>query len=619
MKKFLLCGLITVQMITQTLAGGVKPPKAPYRFSVDLTKTDADKLNVNLIVPSRNKKEVVYYMPKIVPGTYANYDFGRFVSNFEARDKKGRLLPVEQLDPNSWRIKSANTLNRISYTVEDTWDSSLPGEFVFEPGGTNIEENKNFILNPHGFFGYIDDQKRTPYEVNITRPADFFGSTSLTTAKSSGNTDTYYVGSYNELVDAPIMYNRPDTTTLKIGGADILVSVYSPNKVLSSKDVAKTIGPMLDAQKKYLGGTLPIQKYAFLIYLFDKPTASGKMGALEHSYSSMYCLPEGQAEQLAQTVRDVASHEFFHILTPLSIHSEQIHDFNFNQPEMSKHLWLYEGVTEYFAGHMQVTQGLIDLNQYAEMILEKLFAADQYDQTLPFTEMSKHCLDKHKDQYDNVYQKGALIGLALDIRLRQLSGGKYGLQQLMADLAKQYGKDKPFRDEELFDQIAKITFPEIRSFFARYVEGTEPLPLQETFGSVGITYKDKMAVRAITLGNIQLGYNPDNQRIIVAATSQLNDFGRKMGYQDKDELVSINGQPLTVQNAQQVLTDFRDKTKEGDLLEIMVARKDDKGKEKLVKLSQKVEAVESEQKHVFMPDENASEAQIALRKAWLMQ
>jgi C-terminal processing protease CtpA/Prc len=128
-----------------------------------------------------------------------------------------------------------------------------------------------------------------------------------------------------------------------------------------------------------------------------------------------------------------------------------------------------------------------------------------------------------------------------------------------------------------------------------------------------------MAVRAITLGNIQLGYNPDNQRIIVAATSQLNDFGRKMGYQDKDELVSINGQPLTVQNAQQVLTDFRDKTKEGDLLEIMVARKDDKGKEKLVKLSQKVEAVESEQKHVFMPDENASEAQIALRKAWLMQ
>lgn len=619
MKKLLLCGLIAVQMLTQAVAGGPKPAKAKaaYRFSVDLTKVQADKLNINLIVPAQKKKEVVYYMPKIVPGTYANYDFGRFVSNFEARDKKGRVLPVTQLDPNSWRIEGARSLNRISYTVEDTWDSSLPGEAVFEPGGTNIEENKNFVLNTHGFFGYLDNQKRARYEVNITKPQGFYGSTSLTAAKSEGNTDTYYVDSYNELVDAPMMYNEPDTTILKVGGADILVSVYSPNKVLSSKDVAKTIGPMLDAQRQYLGGTLPIQKYAFLIYLFDKPTASGNMGALEHSYSSMYCLPEGQAEQLAQTVRDVAAHEFFHILTPLSIHSEQIHDFDFNQPEMSKHLWLYEGVTEYFAGHMQVHQGLIDLNQYAEMILEKLFSADQFNQTLPFTEMSKNCLDKHKDQYSNVYQKGALIGLCLDIKLRQLSGGKYGLQNLMADLSKQYGKEKAFRDDELFDQIAKLTYPEIRTFFARYVEGSEPLPLEEVFGAVGITYKEKMAVKGITLGNIELGYNPETQRIMVASTAKLNDFGRKMGYQEKDEIKTINGQELTVQNAQQVLTDFRDNTKEGDPLEIVVVRKDEKGQDKEVKLVRKVESVESEQRHAFVPAENPTEAQVALRKAWL--
>jgi hypothetical protein len=31
-----------------------------------------------------------------------------------------------------------------------------------------------------------------------------------------------------------MMYNQPDTTVLKVGGADILVSVYSPIKVLSS-------------------------------------------------------------------------------------------------------------------------------------------------------------------------------------------------------------------------------------------------------------------------------------------------------------------------------------------------------------------------------------------------
>jgi PDZ domain-containing secreted protein len=126
-----------------------------------------------------------------------------------------------------------------------------------------------------------------------------------------------------------------------------------------------------------------------------------------------------------------------------------------------------------------------------------------------------------------------------------------------------------------------------------------------------------MAVKGITLGNIELGYNPETQRIIVASTAKLNDFGRKMGYQDKDEIKTLNGKELNVKNAQEVLTDFRDNTKEGDPLEIVVIRKDDKGQDKEVKLTQKVEAVESEQRHAFVPAENPTEAQTALRKAWL--
>jgi C-terminal processing protease CtpA/Prc len=149
------------------------------------------------------------------------------------------------------------------------------------------------------------------------------------------------------------------------------------------------------------------------------------------------------------------------------------------------------------------------------------------------------------------------------------------------------------------------------------VEGNEPLPLEEVFGAVGITYKEKMAVKGITLGNIELGYNPATQRIIVANTAKLNDFGRKMGYQEKDEIKSINGKELTVQNAQEVLTDFRDNTKEGDPLNIVVIRKDEKGQDKEVKLTQKVESVETEQRHAFVPAESPTEAQITLRKAWL--
>src|SRR5262245_41644756 len=111
------------------------------------------------------------------------------------------------------------------------------------------------------------------------------------------------------------------------------------------------------AQKEYLGGTLPVNKYAFIFYFTDQPVTS--YGALEHSYSSMYFMPERSIEDLNQNLRDVAAHEFFHIVTPLTVHSEEIADFDFNNPKMSQHLWMYEGATEYFAGNMQVKYGLI--------------------------------------------------------------------------------------------------------------------------------------------------------------------------------------------------------------------------------------------------------------------
>jgi hypothetical protein len=60
-------------------------------------------------------------------------------------------------------------------------------------------------------------------------------------------------------------------------------------------------------------------------------------------------------------VTDIAAHEFFHVVTPLNIHSEIIEHFNFVMtPVPSRHLWLYEGTTEWAAHAMQLRAGLED-------------------------------------------------------------------------------------------------------------------------------------------------------------------------------------------------------------------------------------------------------------------
>ncbi|WP_373514972.1 peptidase M61, partial [Persicitalea sp.] len=461
-----------------------------YKFSVDLTKPQDDKLTVELETPRLRGRSVLYHLPKIVPGTYSINNYGSYASAFKAFDKKGGELEVEKVDKNSWKISKARKARRLSYQIDDTWDTPSIEEDVFEPSGTNIEEGKVFVLNTFGLFGYFKGMDRLPYRVSITKPAGFYGSTPLVNQNKEGNQDLFITKDYHELADSPMMYNRPDTVWLKVGNADILVSVFSPNDKFATKDLAADILPTLEAQRAYLGGTLPIDKYAFIIYMSDDKNLT-RYGALEHSQSSFYYLPETFSEaQLSKSIKDIAAHEFFHILTPLNIHSEEIGDFDFIDPKMSRHLWLYEGLTEYAAHHAQLRAGIIDLPTYLDRQAEKVEnARTRYTDSLSFTAMSSDVLETYKDEYSNVYEKGALIGLSLDLKLRELSGGKYGTQDLLRDLAKTYGKDKSFKDNELFDKITELTYPGIRDFFRRYVEGGEPLPLQELFGKIGIDFE----------------------------------------------------------------------------------------------------------------------------------
>lgn len=593
-----------------------------YQFSVDLTQPQNDELTVNLLTPAIKQKEVVYHLPKIVPGTYSINNYGSYASNFQAFDKKGKALKVERTDKNSWRIANANKLHRISYQVDDTWDSPEIQEDVFEPSGTNIQQDTNFVLNPFGFFGYFQGMERLPYQVTITKPSGFYGSTSLVNRSkdAASNKDVFVTQDYHELADAPIMYNRPDTVWLKVGNADILVSVFSPNNKVATKDLAADIKPVLEAQKDYLGGTLPIDKYAFIIYMSDRKDLT-RYGALEHSLSSFYYLPESMsAEQLSETMKDVAAHEFFHILTPLNIHSEEIGNFDYINPQMSRHLWMYEGLTEYAAHHAQLQAGIIDLTTYLDRQEEKIEnSRTRYNDALSFTEMSRNVLETYKDEYQNVYEKGALIGLALDLRLRQLSNGKYGTQNLMSDLAKTYGKDRSFKDEELFNKITELTYPEIRDFFRKYVEGGDPLPLEELFASIGVQFNPAGEKREIEKAfGVNFALVPGTKTIMIANVSNATDLGQRLGLKSMDQIVSINGQPFNLETYASVLQSYDEEYKVGDQVTFVVKRKVSEDEVKEVTLSADLREATITYP-TLEPEDNATAQELQLRKAWMGQ
>lgn len=596
------------------MAGGGERTK--YSISVDLTKVNNDMVEVEMIVPTVKKDKIEFQMPKMVPGTYAIYDFGRFLSNVKAYDEQGNEMTLKPISENRWEVNNATKLFKLKYKVEDTYDTKQDNK-IFEPGGTSIEDGKVFVMNTFGFFGYLDGMKGMPFELNVTRPNNFYGTSSLAKGPTVGNVDQFKANNYFDFHDSPILYAPADTAILQIGNCAVTVGVYSPNGKMHASEVKDMVAQIMDAQRQYLGGTLPVDHYSILIYLFEGMTASGSSGALEHCYSTLLVLPESSAKNLEQSIKDVAAHEFFHIVTPLNIHSEQIADYDFINPQMSQHLWMYEGCTEYAAHHVQAKYGLITLDEYIDDIKQKMAGANFYNDTLPFTVMSKGALDVHKEQYGNVYQKGALIGMCIDIKLRELSGGKYGIQNLMKDLAKKYGKDNFFLDDNLFNEIAAMTYPEIGDFLRKYVGGSAKIPYGDYLSKVGIDVIPERMVKKLSFG--RPGIRPDmaTKRLEITNTLNLNDFGKKLGFKDGDQLVSLDGMELTFENAQEVFPKFQTETPDGKKVKVVVARKNKEGMYKNVTLKAKAMLTETKERNVVQKNANPSQQQLKLRTDWL--
>lgn len=590
--------------------------KEQINVSINLTDVKDDKVLVTVIAPKITADETTYSVPKIIPGTYSIDDYGKYIEDFKAFDSKGNVLTTSKADDNTWVIKNAKTLAKITYLVNDTFDTEKGNGFgkndVFSPAGTNIDAGKNFMLNMHGFIGFFKDKNDLPYNLNVTHPASLWGATSMTDLDASQTNDVFNMPRYSELIENPIMYSKPDYTTFTVDGMEILIGVYSPNGKVTAESITPEMKTMMIAQKTFLGKINATKKYTVLLYLSSmQPNDAKGFGALEHPTATTVVMPEVlPKEELVKNMKDVVSHEFFHIVTPLTIHSKEIHYFDFNSPKMSQHLWMYEGVTEYFANLFQINQGLIDENEFYSRIAEKIAHAAELNDTMPFTTMSANVLtEPYKAQYLNVYEKGALIGMCIDLIIREKSNGERGILDLMQKLSTEYGASKPFDDAELFGKITSLTYPEVGEFLKTYVAGPTPIPYSDFLEKVGVAKTTvKVAGNVFLKGQSPyITINQATKEIVVLPNIDLNVFYTSLGLKGGDIIAAVNNKAYNLDNIYELISDSQ-KWKEEEIIEIKMKRD---GKEEIIKGKVKFPYEESES---LMATDGPKKA---LREAWL--
>lgn len=596
----------------------------PIETSIDLTKVTNDQVPVTINPGRFTLETVTYRLPKVVQGTYSISDFGKYVENLKAFDYNGNELTVNKIDTNSWTIANATNLDYLTYWVNDTFDvevsGGIGGDTPFSPAGTNIEPD-NYVLNLHGFIGYFDSLKNNQYKLDVTAPADFVRTSALQNVSEKTSDDgktittSYFAPRYFDITDNPMMYGNLDVETFQVGDIKIVLSVFSPNQTHTAKQIGETMKTMMQAQKAYLGDIDSTPRYDIYLYLSRGDADSPKgFGALEHHTSTVVVMPEGMPfEALAESMVDVVSHEFFHIVTPLSVHSEDVHYFDYNNPTFSKHLWMYEGVTEYFATLFQVDQGLVSEEEFYSKIMGKIQTASGMNDTMSFTIMSENVLDEpYASQYYNVYQKGALIGMCIDILMREESNGNRGILSLMKELSNKYGKNKPFEDDKLIAEITAMTYPSVGEFLNTHVVGDVPINYETFFAKVGLELGESKVETNLVQNNGALifGANQDSGTIYFNGLVTQNSFWNDNGVKPNDIIKSIDGEKVSLQTANQVFQKVF-MWQPGTAIEVVLDRD---GEEVVIKTNVETSYTIG---RTLVPNPNATDAQIALRKAWL--
>ena len=562
-------------------------------FEINLKDRADDNFHVTVYPEKLSVDNNIFQFAATAPGTYQTMDIGRFVSNFKAYDNNGNEIATKNSSTNQWTISDPATVKKITYEVDDIWDTPVTTHRLYPMCSSTISDDF-VMMNGQAVFGYFNGMQSEPIKIKIDYPSDWTVGTPL-----KQDDDGYYEAeTFDKVVDSPFYLGKLTKATTEVGGAKIDVYTHSITGMITSDDILDMLKDILHAESDFTKG-LPVDDYTFLFY-FGKFAA----GAWEHSYSSEYVMQEGSlTPRFTENVRSVVAHEFFHVNVPLNIHSELVEKFNFVKPVMSQHLWLYEGTTEWAAHILQLRDKLISLDDYLKVLHHELAMNDNFRQDVSLTELGVHSTEM-ADQYYNIYQKGAFISSLLDIRLLELSHGKRGLRELIIELSKKYGPKHAFSEKNFFNELVAMTYPEIGHFINRYIKGTNELPVKEYYNKLGIDYKEEAGLDSsrTSLG-INIGFQ--NGAFTVVTVKDEDKIPLKVG----DVITKIEGTPLNLQTARSIFAK-RQEYKVGDNITFTVKRGQ---KEMDFTLTLEPAIL----RHEFTVDQNPTPEQLKLREAWM--
>jgi predicted metalloprotease with PDZ domain len=264
-------------------------------------------------------------------------------------------------------------------------------------------------------------------------------------------------------------------------------------------------------------------------------SAFGGLAGLEHQNSHVDVItPFAVGDPI---LASFYAHEIFHAWNVKRLRPIDLWPYDYAREQPTPWLWVSEGITDYYADLAVARSGLVDSLNFFELIAGKItHVANTRAVALHDASVNAwiHPVDGTDDIY---YDKGSLAGLMLDIIIRDASGNKRSLDDVMHQLYQQaYLKGTGFTAGQWWGAVsAAAGGRSFTEFNAKYIEGREPYPWAQILPLAGLRLTAD-TVRTPMLG-VQL--QNDSTGAVVILTVEPGSAAAEAGVFAGDRLLTV--------------------------------------------------------------------------------
>ena len=529
MKHFDLRRAPTREIISVILLLGLTLARcgAATEYTVSLANPEHHLVEVQIILPAGSTQRELQ-LP-VWNALYQVRDFAQYVNWVRAKDRAGRPLTVQQLTKSRWQVSGAESGTILEYQI-----------FVdsFGPFGAQLNSHHAFF-NLAQLLIYPVDARSEPMSVRFNHlPEGWRIATPLTFSQEG----RFSAENYDRLVDSPVEIGTFKEADFDEAGGHYRVVIDAEAPDYDMDKITTMLRKIVAAATSWMGDR-PFDNYMFLYHFPHGPAGGG----MEHSYSTAIDVNADVLSRSPEALASVTAHEFFHLWNVKRIRPQTLEPVDYTRENYTRALWFSEGCTSTAADIIQLRSGLLDELHFEQELASGIGELERRPAHLTQS-AEDSSLDawlegnpyyRRPERSISYYNKGELLGIMLDLAVRDSSHWQTSLREVFQWMNENYAKKgKFFADSDGVREAGEaVSHADLGWFFAKYVQGKDEIPWNNFFRAVGLRVIEGKVVTA------DAGFvgsrNFDGPMAVAAVTagSEAERAGLRVG----DIILEING------------------------------------------------------------------------------